>query len=113
MYDFYGREFWRFVFVQQGVAKLGGDSDRVPTDAGIRELQSAAREKAPDGVSGNQQRYRCRRPRPNAMASVPGPGGRILPASEAANREIALKKPLFSATANSAVTSMPLADAND
>jgi hypothetical protein len=86
----YGRDFWRFVFVQQEVAKLGGDGDRVPTDAGIHELQSAAREgpikKAPDGVSGNQQRYCCRRQRPNAMASVPGPGGRILPASEAANR---------------------------
>ena len=39
MNDFYAREFWRFVVVQQEVGKLGADGDRVPADAGAGLLQ--------------------------------------------------------------------------
>ena len=37
-------EFWRFVFVQQQVAKLAQDGDRLPADAEGRELQPRRRE---------------------------------------------------------------------
>ena len=37
--DFFAREFWRFVMVQQYVAKLAHDGDRLSADAGPRILQ--------------------------------------------------------------------------
>ena len=39
MNDFYAREFWRFVVVQQNGGKLGTDGDRVSADAGAGLLQ--------------------------------------------------------------------------
>ena len=32
--DFFAREFWRFVLVQQYVGEAGADCNRVPADAG-------------------------------------------------------------------------------
>ena len=40
MNDFYAREFWRFVLVQQHVAKLAADRNRLPADAGSGVVQS-------------------------------------------------------------------------
>ena len=40
MNDFYAREFWRFVSVQDAVAKTGPDGDRLSADAGPGLLQS-------------------------------------------------------------------------
>ena len=39
MNDFYAREFWRFVLVQQQVGKLAQDGDRLSADAGAGLLQ--------------------------------------------------------------------------
>ena len=39
MNDFYAREFWRFVLVQQKVAAAGADGDRLSADAGAGVLQ--------------------------------------------------------------------------
>ena len=43
-FDWFKYEFWRFVFVQQVVAKKLPDCDRVPADAEGRELQPRCRE---------------------------------------------------------------------
>ena len=40
MNDFYAREFWRFVLVQQTVGGAGEDGDRLSADAGARLIQS-------------------------------------------------------------------------
>ena len=39
MNDFYAREFWRFVLVQQEVGEAGADGDRVSADAGAGLVQ--------------------------------------------------------------------------
>ena len=39
MNDFYAREFWRFVLVQQQVGEARQDGDRLPADAGSGLLQ--------------------------------------------------------------------------
>ena len=39
MNDFYAREFWRFVLVQQRVAALAQTADRISADAGARLVQ--------------------------------------------------------------------------
>ena len=55
-FDWFKYEFWRFVFIQQEVAKLAHDGDRVPADAEGRELQSRCREGENRGSqSGNGQ----------------------------------------------------------
>ena len=45
-YNWFVYEFWRFVFVQQEVAKLAQTAHRVPADAEGRELQPGSREGA-------------------------------------------------------------------
>ena len=44
--DWFVYEFWRFVFVQQVVAKFAQSFDRVPADAEGRKLQPGGREGA-------------------------------------------------------------------
>jgi hypothetical protein len=39
MNDFMAREFWRFVLVQQEVARLAPDGHRVPSNASAGRLQ--------------------------------------------------------------------------
>ena len=51
-FDWFKYEFWRFVFVQDQVAKLAHDGDRVPADAEGRELQSRRREGEDRGGAG-------------------------------------------------------------
>ena len=41
-YNWFAYEFWRFVFVQQEVAKVGADLDRVPADAGAASFNMSA-----------------------------------------------------------------------
>ena len=43
-YNWFAYEFWRFVFVQQEVAKAAQTTDRVPADAGGRQLQHVRRQ---------------------------------------------------------------------
>ena len=51
-YNWFVYEFWRFVFVQQEVAKLRPDLHRVPADAEGRQLQHGGRQGAnPQGHS--------------------------------------------------------------
>ena len=47
--DFYAREFWRFVYVQQKVGELGADGHRVSADAERRVVQLAGGEGADRG----------------------------------------------------------------
>ena len=53
MNDFYGREFWRFVLVQQRVADLAKTAIEYAADAGPSQLQSRSRQGA--GRGGNQE----------------------------------------------------------
>ncbi len=43
MNEFYAREFWRFVLVQQAVGRFGQDGDRVSSDARARFVQPRSR----------------------------------------------------------------------
>ena len=49
MNDFYAREFWRFVVVQQYVAQAGADGDRLSADAGAGLLQPGRGQAADPG----------------------------------------------------------------
>ena len=46
MNDFYAREFWRFVLVQQTGREAGEDGHRLPADAGPGLLQPGRGEEA-------------------------------------------------------------------
>ena len=57
MNDFYAREFWRFVLVQQEVGEAGADGDRLSADAGAGLLQSRGGQGA--GRRGDQEPRRA------------------------------------------------------
>ena len=73
MNDFYAREFWRFVLVQQQVGGAGQDGHRLPADAGSGFLQpgrgqeadrrndQVARRAVVDAATGGRARTRARR----------------------------------------------------